>query len=140
MKKDLMSWDVCLKEHVKRVYPDKKRISEILKMIELRISFWNYHRFSEEYASLVVEGYYEIIKELLVVLMLREGFSSDNHECLISFLKKNHLFLMREVSLIYQLKGVRNDIAYRGFFAKNEYLDKNRKEFDRIIVVLKKLL
>ncbi len=136
----MMDWEVCLKEHVKMVYPDKKRIFELLKMIELRISFWNSHQFSDEYASLVVEGYYEIIKELLLALMLKEGLSSDNHECLISFLKEKYPFLLREVSLIYQLKGVRNDIAYRGFFARKEYLDKNRNEFDRVILVLKKLL
>jgi hypothetical protein len=140
MKKELMNWDVCLKEHVVCVRPNEERVSEIIKMINLRISFWNSHIFEEKYTSLVLEGYYEIIKELLVALLLKEGLSSGNHECLISFLKEKYPSLIYESSVIHRLKGVRNDIAYRGFFAKKEYLEENKEEFDRIISVLKGLV
>ena len=39
----------------------------------------------------LVSEYYEVIKELLIALLLKQGLKSYNHECLISFFKKEYL-------------------------------------------------
>jgi len=135
-----MSWESCLKEHIRRVSKDENRAKELLKMAELRHSFWSENDFNKKCVSLVVDGYYEVIKELLTAMLYLEGLKSDNHECLISFLKEKYPEWYYEVDIIYQLKRIRNNITYRGFFVKPEYLNKNQLEFDHIIKTLKKVI
>ena len=136
----LMSWKTCLSEHVNKIRSDNDRALEIIKMAELRHSFWNLHKFDKKYASIVVEGYYEIIKELLTALFYVKGFKSSNHECLIAFFKEHYPELDYEAEIIYQFKNVRNDIAYRGFFVNQEYLELNKLEFEHIIRVLREIV
>ncbi|MBN2368305.1 hypothetical protein JXC34_04760 [Candidatus Woesearchaeota archaeon] len=109
-------------------------------MIELRISFWDSQELADEYTFLLIEGYYEIIKELLAVLLLKNGLSSDNHECLISFLREKHPELDYETAKIYELKKIRNDIAYRGVLLKKEYLDRNKPELKHIMKKLMEMI
>lgn len=137
-EKEIMSWDTCQKEHIDKIAPDKDKAKSLLKMAMLRYEFWNAIKFDKKYVSLAVEGYYEVIKEQLTALLYIAGYKSDNHECLISFLKKNYPQLSYEIGIIYQLKGVRNDIDYKGFFVNAEYLDMNLLEFRHIIETLKK--
>lgn len=94
----------------------------------------------KETTSIIVEGYYEIIKELLTALLLKEGFKSNNHECLISFFKNKHPRYEYEVLLMHQLKNIRNQINYEGTFVKEEYLINNELEFNHIIDILKILI
>ena len=56
-------------------------------MAILREEFWNKKELDPKYTSIIVEGYYEIIKELIISLMYLKGYKSENHECLISYLK-----------------------------------------------------
>lgn len=135
--KEIMSWDICIKEHIDKIDPDKDKAQSLLKMAMLRYEFWNSIKFDKKYTSIAVDGYYEVIKEQLTALLCISGYKSDNHECLISFLKKNYPNLSYEIGIIYQLKGVRNDIGYRGFFVSPEYLERNKLEFKHIIEILK---
>lgn len=135
--KEIMSWDICLKEHTDKIEPDKDKAKSLLKMAMLRYEFWSTVKFDKKYTSIAVDGYYEIIKEMLTALLYTAGFKSDNHECLISFLKKHYPKLSYEIGIIYQLKGIRNDIDYRGFFVNAEYLEMNKLELKHIIEILK---
>lgn len=135
--KEIMSWDICLKEHIDKIEPDKDKAQSLLKMAMLRYEFWNSTKFDKKYTSIAVDGYYEVIKEQLTALLYTVGYKSDNHECLISFLKKNYSHLSYEIGIIHQLKGIRNDIDYRGFFVNAEYLEMNKLELKHIIEVLK---
>lgn len=140
VKKESMSWDECLSKHLKTASPDTERAGEIYKMAMLRPVFWSEKRFSKEFTSLVVKGYYEIIKELLTALLFANGFKSANHECLISFFREKHPELVYEMGIIYQLRKVRNNINYRGFFVRRDYSLNNKMEFEHIISILKKEL
>ncbi len=139
-KKELMSWETCLKGHIAKIQTDENRAKELVKMSELRYDFWKKHCFDKKFVSLVVEGYYEIIKELLTALLYAKGFKSDNHECLIAFFKMGYPELDYEAQAVYQLKRVRNQISYRGFFVKPDYFEMNKLEFEHIIKTLKKLI
>jgi hypothetical protein len=93
-----------------------------------------------ETAPIIVEGYYEVIKELLSAVLLRQGFRSDNHECLISFFRNSFLEYEAEALLIHELKNVRNRINYDGFFVGIGYLSQNEAGFNRIIRILEDVL
>jgi len=94
----------------------------------------------EETASIIASDYYEIIKELLIALLLKYGLKSFNHECLISFFKKEHPEYEYEARVIHQLKEVRNRATYDGVFVKKEYLLNNKLEFKHIIKLLNDLI
>lgn len=109
-------------------------------MCEIRLKFIKTHKEDDEIASILAENYYEIIKELLVALLLRGGLKSDNHECLISYFKSKYSKYEYEVSVMYELKIIRNRIAYDGFFVGKEYISKNKLEFEHIAQLLKSLI
>lgn len=140
MKKELMSWDICKKEHIRKVEVDNEKIKSILKMASVRLDFLKRQKADEKTASIIADGYYEVIKELLTALLLKNGLKSSNHECLISFFKNKFPKYEYEVNILYELKNIRNRIEYDGFFVDKSYLDKNKLEFEHIIVLLKKLI
>lgn len=139
-EKEMMSWDRCLQEYVKKVSKDKDKAKALLKMANLRYEFWTGLRFKPKYTSIAVDGYYEVIKELLTALLSLEGYKSENHECLISYLAQYYPAFAYEIGIIYQLKKIRNNIDYKGFFVKTEYLKRNELEFKHIIKTLQKII
>ena len=139
MIKEIMNWDVCLEKHIKKVQIDKERINSIIKMSDIILKVTKKIKKDEETVSVIAGNYYEIIKELLTALLLKNGMKSNNHECLISFFKK-HYKHDYEANIIYELKNIRNRIYYEGAFVKKSYIDKNELEFNHIIKLLKDLI
>ena len=135
-----MDFEKCKKEHLKLVEPDFDKIKSIVKVAEIRLKAIKQIQKDDETASIIVEGYYEIIKELLVALLLKNGLKSDNHECLISYFKHNHQDNNYEVMTIHQLKNIRNRINYEGILVKQSYLESNEPEFNHIIKKLNDLI
>ena len=109
-------------------------------MCDIRLKIVKQIKINQETASVIAYDYYEIIKELLTSLLLKNGLKSDNHECLISFFKQNFPKYGYEANIIHQLKDVRNRVSYDGIFVKKEYVETNKLEFQHIIDLLKKLL
>ena len=136
MKREIMDWDICKKEYIREVSIDKDKINSILKMCSVRLKFAKKQEINDETASLITEDYYEIIKELLTALLLKNGLKSGNHECLISYFKKNYPDYEYETNIVYELKNIRNRINYDGFFIEKQYLIKNKLEFEHIIEIL----
>jgi len=140
MKKEIMDWDICKKEHIMEVSTDKDKIKSILKMCSVRLNFAKKQEINDETASLITEDYYETIKELLTALLLKNGLKSNNHECLISYFKKNYPDYEYEANIVYELKNIRNRINYNGFFIEKQYLIRNKLEFEHIIGLLVRLI
>ncbi len=140
MKKEIMNWEICKKEHIRKISCDEDKIKAILKMCSVRLKFAKKQEIDDETASLITEDYYEIIKELLTALLLKNGLKSDNHECLISFFKEKYPNQEYEINMIYELKNIRNRISYDGIFVEKQYLVKNKLEFEHIINLLVKLI
>ena len=139
-ERELMSWDQCLKEFITNIAKDRSKAAALLKMADLRYEFWSNLKFDPKYTSIAVDGYYEVIKELLTALLNLDGYKSDNHECLIAYLKQKYPEMAYEIGFVYQLKTIRNDIDYKGFFVNSEYLDRNKLELKHIIETLMKLI
>src|SRR3989338_2241795 len=138
--KELIDWNECMRKYVKKVEADAEKVRSLLKMTQIRERTIPMIKRDKETISVLTENYYEIIKELLVGLMLLHGMKSDNHECLISFFKKNYSEYEYESNLIYQLKTVRNRIDYEGFLVPPQYLGNNELEFKHIIKLLRALV
>jgi len=98
------------------------------QMAKLRYKFW---RKVTGYHTLKVEAFYEIIKELIYSCMYREGYNCTNHICLIAYIRR--FMEPYQVEKIDELRKIRNEISYRGFNVKKEYLERNLLEFDNII-------
>lgn len=135
-----MSWGQCLELGiVKRGRPDLKKASRMLKMAHLRMRFWD-RRIEDEFAALKVEAYYDVIQELVHAHLYRKGYNCSNHLCLISFLEENFRHFGRETMKIDELRVVRNDMNYKGLIVERDYLERNEREFRRIIAGLRERL
>lgn len=135
-----ISWKECVdKGIITKTIPDNERAVQMLEMANIRQEFWD-KNIQDKFISLKVEAYYEIIKELILANIYQEGFNCTNHICLIAYLKEKFQNFSFETEKINELRKVRNEISYRGFTIKKDYLERNELEFKNIIVELKKTL
>ncbi len=127
-------------EEVRKVKPDREMAKSILKMIEIRIKALRMKN-REEFASLIVEDYYEIIKEAITALIAIEGYKTLSHEVLAGYLKEFFpQFSESEILLIDNLRQLRNKIAYKGFFIPSDFLERNEARMKEIVLKIKKIL
>ena len=140
MMTQTMSWKECTeKDIITRTEPDLHRAQALKKMADTRLEFWN-TKIDDRFTALKIEAYYEIIKELVLAHIYKKGYNCTNHLCLIAYLKKQFSGFDFEIQKINELRKVRNEISYRGFQVKKDYLKRNKAEFEHIIRELKKQL
>lgn len=138
--RDLIDWRICERDFIKKIEVDSERVDSIKKMALKRFEKLKKSNFLEEEISFLVEDYYEVIKELLVAYLLKNGMRSKNHQCLIAYLYKMHPDLENEVNLISQMSFFRNRLGYYGESVPREFYEDKKEEFDKIIGVLLNLL
>jgi hypothetical protein len=127
-------------EKVRRVKPDKEMAKSILRMIKVRMKELE-TKDRKEFASLIVEDYYEIIKEAITALMAIDGYKTLSHEVLIGYLKEFFpQFSEAEIMLTDQIRQIRNKITYKGFFVTPDFLDRNEARIKRIVIKLIQIL
>ena len=123
-----------------KISPDKERAISIFKMtslLEERIKSQNKSKMT----VLIVSDYYEIIKELITAILLTEGYKTLSHKDLIDYLKdKYSQFTANEISILDDLRILRNRITYEGFLIEVPYLNRNEHLFKDIINKLKDIL
>ena len=123
-----------------RVTPDRTRAKSILRMAKntsKMIKTIDKNKFS----SNVVKEYYDVIRELISIIVLLDGYKTYGegaHKKLIEFFAlKNKEFSSYEVSIINELRKLRNKIDYDGFFVGSDYIERKEKN---IIKVLEKII
>jgi len=125
---------------VNKIKPDKEMAKSLLKMMEIRQNAVE-SLDKEKFASIIVEGYYEIVKEGITALMSIDGYKTLSHEVLIGYIKEFYKeFSESEVYFIDQLRKIRNRIVYKGFFVQKDYLDRNKKQLKEITEKLRKII
>ena len=125
---------------VNKIKPDKEMAKSLLKMMEIRQNAVE-SLDKEKFASIIVEGYYEIVKEGITALMSIDGYKTLSHEVLIGYIKEFYKeFSESEVYFIDQLRKIRNKIVYKGFFVQKDYLDRNKKQLKEITEKLRKII
>ena len=126
-------------EQVSKITPDKERAKSLLTLIALREK--DLQDKKDEFATLIVEGYYEIVKELITAIMTVDGYKTLSHEMLIGYLEKFYReFSTAELYLADQLRKTRNEIAYRGLIITSDYLNRNKERIIKLITKLKKTI
>jgi hypothetical protein len=128
-----------MEEGIIKTIPDREKAKSILKMVETTLEMISAID-SRKYPSNVLKEYYEVIRELITVILLLDGYKTQGegaHKKLIEYLEKNYPeFKGHEISLIDDLRLTRNRIAYNGFFVTDEYLERKMRE---ILVIIEKL-
>lgn len=137
---NLINWNECEKQFIKKVEIDPSRIKFLIRTSELRVKNIIEKKVTSENVSFIIEGFYEAIKELLSALLLKNGMRSKNHQCLISFFYKNYPEYEKEAYLIGRMSYLRNRLNYYGDLIEFEFYEKNKNEFEKIISLLKKLI
>lgn len=136
----IMEWDKCAREFIRKVEEDPQRIASIIVKAQQRLQRAQNTPISEETVSFVVEDYYEVIKELLVAYLLKQGLRSKNHQCLISYFYKTSPQYEKEAITIAQMSFFRNRLDYYGESIPLDFYQKNKDEFMKIIKIIEELL
>ena len=137
---DIMDWRDCEEGFIREVEIDKEKADSIIETAGARLEFLKSLQADENNVSFIVEGYYEVIKELLVAMLLSKGLRSKNHQCLISYFYHNYPEHEGEAHLISQISYLRNRLDYYGEAINFAFYEKNKEEFDKIVEMLKRLL
>ena len=137
---NIIDWNLCKSKFIRNVEVDEEQINSIIETADKRLEFIKSNKATNDNVSFIIENYYEIIKELLVALLLKNGLKSSNHQCLISFFYKEYPDYEYESKLISQMSYLRNRLNYYGEKIDFEFYDKNKEEFNKIIVLLKGLI
>ena len=116
--------------------PDREKAESILKMVNTTLEMIK-SLDSHKFPSHVTKEYYDVIRELLSILLLLDGkktVGEGAHKELIEYFTNKDLGLSEEdMTLIDKLRTIRNRISYDGFFVNPDYLERNKKTFLYII-------
>ena len=127
-------------EGIIKITPNKEKARSILKMVEVsleRIQLTNLNKF----VSNIVKDYYDVIRELISVILLLDGFKvigEEAHKKLIEYFSENYHYLEHsEIIMVDELRVLRNKITYDGFFVRQDFLERNFNTINNIINKLK---
>lgn len=137
---NVIEWNKCEKEFVRRTEVDTERIKSLIERATDRLKFLKSISITNQSISFIAEGYYEVIKELLVVYLLKHGLKSQNHQCLIAFFYKKNPDKEFEVNLISQFSFFRNRLDYYGEKIPAEFYKENKENFEKIIAFIGALI
>jgi hypothetical protein len=134
-----MTWTECQK-HVRKVELDIERIRSLLSTSEGRLTYIKQQEVTDKNVSFIVEGYYEVLKELLTAFILMHSLSYRNHQCLIAYFKRSFPHSEYEIMILELLCYRRNRLDYYGEPIEKEFYDKHRQDWEKIIVFLRKTI
>lgn len=125
-----------------KVTPDREKARSILEMAERTLEMISQIDL-DKFPSIVIKEYYDVIRELISVLALFDGFKTVGegaHIELIRYLEANYSQINGyDIALIDRLRILRNRITYNGFFVSGEYVRRKRMDIEKIVLKLKSL-
>ena len=132
-----MRWEDCIEYKVKKIKENPEQAKALFYLAKRRLESVKKRR-KDEYPQLLIESYYEAIKELITSLLAIHGYKSYSHECLISFLEKYYSDYLDDFQLRFLdgLRKLRSDIEYRGRDIADDYLERNLSTIEKIIEIL----
>jgi len=132
-----MKWEDCLDYKIKKVKENPSQATALLQLSQRRLEFIEQYG-KNDFPQLLVESYYEVIKELISALLAIYGYKSYSHECLVSFIEEYYpsIFDEDQIKFIDSMRKLRSDIQYRGREIANDYLHRNQT---KIITIINKL-
>jgi len=136
----MMDWQECEKEFIREAEIDHSRIKSIIDRALQRKKVVDSIVIDETTVSFVIEGYYEVIKEMLVAYLLKNGLRSKNHQCLISYFYLKNPQCESEANLISRMSYYRNRLNYYGETIPLRFYSKNKEDILEIIALLKNII
>ena len=132
-----MKWEDCLEYKIKKIKENPEQAKALLQLAKRRLESIKKRR-KDEYPQLLIESYYEAIKELISSLLAIHGYKSYSHECLVSFLKEYYPDFLDDFQLHFldSMRKLRSDIQYRGRDVADDYLERNSSTIKKIIEIL----
>ncbi|MFO7678118.1 MAG: hypothetical protein R6V50_07055 [Thermoplasmatota archaeon] len=129
-----MKWDDCLDYKVKKVKENPEQAEALLKLAKRRLESINKRR-KDEFSQLLIESYYEAIKEIISALLAIHGYKSYSNECLISFIEEFYPSVLDdfEIHFLDSMRKLQSDIQYRGRDVADDYLKRNNTVIGKII-------
>ncbi|MBW6461467.1 MAG: NUDIX domain-containing protein [DPANN group archaeon] len=133
-----------MKNRLIKITPDKEKAKSLMNMATKRQEMMSTLN-SSKYPSLIVERYYEIITELISSILMLDGYKikcDGAHKALIEYIGDtyNTKFQKSDIYFLDELRLIRNKINYNGFFVKTDYLTRNEKNINEIILKLEELI
>jgi hypothetical protein len=127
-----------------KITPNKEKAKSILNMVNVTLDMIKEIN-SDKFASIVVKDYYDVIRELISIIILLDGYKTEGegaHKRLIDYLYENYNTEINKEQTLFidDLRILRNRISYDGFFVKENYLINRKKDIDSIIIKLKKII
>ncbi len=123
-----------------KITPNIEKAKSILKMVQTTLEMIKSINISK-FSSNVTKEYYDVLRELISVVLLLDGFKTygeGSHKKLIEYLQLN--YNEYEISIIEDLRVKRNKIAYDGFFVQEEYIKSKINEINHIILKLNEII
>ena len=132
-----MKWEDCLEYKVKKVKENSEQAKSLLQLATRRLESIEKRR-KDEFPQLLLESYYEAIKELMSALLAIQGYKSYSHECLISFMEEFYPTALDDFQIHFldDMQRLRSDIQYRGRDVAEDYLERNSSTIEKIIGIL----
>lgn len=136
-----MKWEDCLDYKVKKVKENPEQAKALVQLAKRRLQSIEKRR-KDEFPQLLIESYYEAIKELMSALLAIHGYKSYSHECIISFMGKFYSTIFDDYQLHFldSMRKLRSDIQYRGRDIAEDYLERNSSTIEKIIKTLLELV
>ena len=136
-----MKWDDCLDYKVKKVKENTEQARSLHQLAKRRLESIKKRR-KDEFLQLLLESYYETIKELICALLAIHGYKSYSHECLISFIDEYYPTILDDFQIHFldNMRKLRSGIQYRGRDVADDYLERNSSVLEKIISALLKTL
>lgn len=128
-------------EDLIKMTPNPERAKNLLAQIEIRLKDAR-NKNPAEFSTLIIEAYYEVIKELLTALLAVDGYKALSHTTLIDYIRATYSkqITEHETQIIDELRKTRNRIAYEGFVIKKDYYDRKAPVALEIITKLKTIV
>lgn len=130
-------------EDIIKIAPNKEKAASILKMVETTLEMIK-QIDKEKFPSNVTKEYYEVIRELISIILLLDGYKTIGegaHKKQIDYLGENYKeFNNSEINFIDELRTNRNKIAYDGFFITTGYIERKAKDISVTITKLKNII
>jgi uncharacterized protein (UPF0332 family) len=129
-----LKWDDCLDYKVKKIKENPEQAEALLKLAKRRLESIKKRR-KDEFSQLLIESYYEAIKEIISALLAIHGYKSYSHECLITFIEEFYPNVLDDFEnhFLDSMRKLRSDIQYRGRDVADDYLKRNSLVIEKII-------
>ena len=127
-----------MEDEIFKISKDVSRAKDLFQISKERLEIIEILPKDKTYK--IIEEYYEIILELMTVIMYLDGYKTLSHVKVLEYTSQKYDILSsNQVSIIDALRKFRHGIVYYGKKVSADYLTNHKEEIIKIIKNLDKL-